>query len=98
MGKRDNVSNSALDDLSGNDYDHNGNLGSEGEKLSAVGKLDRLLTIQEVCKLLQVKKTYVYWLTYQKKIPHIKMQGHLRFRESAIDEWLKSQEVCNADS
>jgi excisionase family DNA binding protein len=67
----------------------------EGEEMSAGTRLDRLLTIQEVCELLRVKKTYVYWLTYQKKIPDIKMQGHLRFRQSAIDEWLDSQEVRN---
>ena len=58
------------------------------------GATDKLLTVQEVCNLLKVKETYVYWLTHQKKIPHIKMQGHLRFRASAIDEWLRSQEVC----
>jgi len=54
---------------------------------------DKLLTVQEVCGLLKVKKTYIYWLTYQKKIPFIKMQGHLRFRKSAIDYWLQSQEI-----
>jgi excisionase family DNA binding protein len=54
---------------------------------------DKLLTVQEVCRLLKVKKTYVYSLTYQKKIPHIKMQGHLQFRRSAIDDWLHSQEI-----
>ena len=56
--------------------------------------IDRLLTIQEVSELLNVKETYIYWLTHQKKIPHIKMQGHLRFRKSVIDEWIASQEVC----
>jgi excisionase family DNA binding protein len=64
--------------------------GTEG----ASAKIDRLLTIQEVCNLLKVKETYVYWLTHQRKIPHIKMQGHLRFRESSINRWLESQEVC----
>ena len=63
--------------------------------MSAETKLDRLLTVRELCELLKVRKTYVYWLTHQKRIPHIKMQGHLRFRQSAIDQWLKSQEVRN---
>ena len=60
--------------------------------------MDRLLTVQEVCELLQVRKTYIYWLTHQKRIPHIKMQGHLRFRQSAIDDWLNLQEIRNADT
>jgi len=56
-------------------------------------KLERLLTVQEISELLKVPKSYVYWLTHQKKIPHLKIQGHLRFRQSHIEEWLKSQEV-----
>lgn len=58
-------------------------------------KLDRLLTVEEVCKLLNVKKSFVYSLTHRKKIPYIKIQKYLRFRESAINEWLKKQEVCD---
>ncbi len=54
---------------------------------------DRLLTVEEVCELLKVSKTYIYWLTHRQKIPYIKMQGHLRFRRSAIDNWLMAQEV-----
>ena len=65
----------------------------EGEKESAP---DRLLTVQDICELLKVPRTYVYWLTHQKKIPYIKMQGHLRFRRSHIDQWLESQDVRNA--
>ena len=57
--------------------------------------IDRLLTVQEISELLKVPKSYVYWLTHQKKIPHLKIQGHLRFRQSHIDEWLDSQEVSN---
>ncbi|MFC1717776.1 helix-turn-helix domain-containing protein [Candidatus Poribacteria bacterium] len=68
----------------------------EGLMMSTETILDRLLTIQEVCELLKVKKTYIYWLTHQRKIPYIKMQGHLRFRQSDIDEWLSSQEVRDA--
>ena len=56
-------------------------------------KIDRLLTVQDISSLLGVKKTYVYNLTYRKKIPHLKIHGHLRFRQSDITEWLQSQEV-----
>lgn len=69
--------------------------GLEGEEVSVEAKIDILLTVQEVCELLKVSRTYIYWLTHQKRIPHIKMQGHLRFRQSAIDDWLRAQEVRN---
>ena len=95
---KDNIRNSNVDSVDKTDYHYHGKPGTEGEEVSAGMKLDRLLTVQEVCELLQVKNTYIYWLTHQKKIPHIKMQGHLRFRQSAIDEWLRLQEVRNAST
>jgi len=61
-------------------------------------KIDRLLTVQEVSELLQVKKSYVYWLTHQRRIPHVKIQGLLRFRQSAIYQWIDSQEVQNVNT
>ena len=74
-------------------YPRNDETGLEGKTILAVEELDELLTVQEVCELLKVSKSYIYWLKYERKIPFIKMQGHLRFRKSAIDEWLRSQEV-----
>lgn len=70
--------------------------GLEGE--GSAGLSDRLMTTQEVCELLRVSKTYIYWLTHQRKIPHIKMQGHLRFRRPEIDEWLRAQEVRSGNT
>ena len=61
--------------------------------VNSAAETGKLLTTQEVCELLKVSKAYVYWLTHQKRIPYIKMQGHLRFRQSDIDEWLMSQKV-----
>jgi excisionase family DNA binding protein len=57
-----------------------------------------LLTLKEVCELLKVSKAYIYSKTSQKKIPHIKMDGLLRFRRSEIDDWLSEQEVRSADT
>jgi excisionase family DNA binding protein len=97
MNKDHNVMRPGLDKPNEISYHNHHEPGTEGEDESAK-ELDRLLTVQEVCELLKVPKTYVYWLTHKKAIPHIKMQGHLRFRESAIDEWLRSQEVHDASS
>lgn len=81
----DEIRDYAIDNVDEIDYDPSG---TEGRAV------DRLLTIQEVCELLKVKKTYVYGLTHKRKIPYIKIQGILRFRQSAIDRWLDSQEVA----
>ena len=89
---------SGIDKLTDTYYHPDEENRSEGVRTSTAEKIDRLLTVQEVCELLNVRKTYVYWLTHRKKIPHIKLQGHLRFRQSAIDEWIKIQEIRNADT
>ncbi len=51
--------------------------------------IDKLLTAQEISELLGVKKSWIYYMTHLKKIPHIKIQGLLRFRRSEIENWLK---------
>lgn len=56
---------------------------------------EKLLTVLDMCELLKVPKSYVYWLTHSKKIPYLKINGHLRFRQSSINEWLELQEVRN---
>jgi excisionase family DNA binding protein len=78
--------------------DHVKDIGYNSDRLEGMKAVDRLLSVRELCELLNVPKTYIYWLTHQKKIPFIKMQGHLRFRRSTIDDWLKEQEVRNGCS
>lgn len=41
-------------------YDRSDMTGTEGE-----ASVDRLLAVKEICELLKVKKTYIYWLTHQ---------------------------------
>jgi excisionase family DNA binding protein len=60
--------------------------------------LDSLLTVGELCQHLNVKQSFIYSLTHQKKIPYVKIGGILRFRKSVIDEWLKTLEVANVSS
>jgi excisionase family DNA binding protein len=99
MDRHTDTKSSGIDKLDEIYYHRHGRTGPEGERVPAERKLDKLLTIQEVCELLQVSKEYIYWLTHQRKIPFIKIQGILRFRKSAIDEWLRAQEVrSNADT
>ena len=83
--------NSTVDMQGRKDY-YSGIPGLEDGKES-VAELKRLLTVQDISSLLRVPKSYVYWLTHQKKIPHMKINGHLRFRQLDIDEWLTDKEI-----
>lgn len=56
-------------------------------------KLDRLLTVEEMCRLLNVKKSFIYTLTHEKKIPYIKIRKFIRFRESEINKWLEERSL-----
>ncbi|MFC1716566.1 helix-turn-helix domain-containing protein [Candidatus Poribacteria bacterium] len=85
------MQSNSIDNSSGNSY-YSGMPGLEDGKES-VAELKRLLTVQDISSLLRVPKSYVYWLTHQKKIPHMKINGHIRFRQSDIDEWLNDKEI-----
>jgi excisionase family DNA binding protein len=53
--------------------------------------MDKLLTINQLSELLQIKKSTIYSWTFSKRIPHIKLYGSLRFREKEISRWIDSQ-------
>ena len=53
--------------------------------------MDKLLTINEVSDILQVKKSTIYSWTFTRKIPFVKINGVVRFREKAINSWIESK-------
>jgi excisionase family DNA binding protein len=52
-----------------------------------------LLTLEQLCSLLQTPKTWVYRQTREKTIPFIKLGKYLRFYRPDINEWIKKQQV-----
>jgi len=54
--------------------------------------MDKLLTIDQVCDLLQVSKSLVYKWVHCQFIPHIKIGSLVRFKESEIIRWIKLRE------
>ena len=50
--------------------------------------MEKLLTIDQVCEILQMKKSTLYAWCHMKKLPHIKVGGSTRFREKDIIKWL----------
>ena len=57
-----------------------------------IGKMQRLLTPEEICELLGIEKSTLYAWTSRHLIPFLKINGILRFRENEITEWLKTKE------
>ncbi len=54
---------------------------------------DELLTVSEIASVLKVPVSWVYERTRRPgcdRIPHIKLGKYLRFRWSAVREWLES--------
>jgi excisionase family DNA binding protein len=54
--------------------------------------MEKLLTISQVSELLQVKKNTLYSWVFTKKIPFLKINGALRFKEKVISNWVDEQE------
>ena len=55
--------------------------------------MDKLLTIEQLAATLQVKKATIYSWTFTRKIPFVKVNGALRFKEKAISNWIDAQEA-----
>jgi excisionase family DNA binding protein len=49
-----------------------------------------LLTPEEVCALLKIKRQRLYEWVHFGRIPYVKIGRFLRFSKSSLDEWLKA--------
>jgi excisionase family DNA binding protein len=55
---------------------------------------DKLLTLKELCQLLNLKPASIYSLVYHQKIPVVKLSSRcLRFRLSDIQSWISAKTV-----
>jgi len=54
--------------------------------------MEQLLTIDEISRLLQVKKSTVYHWTCAGFIPHTKVGRFVRFRASEVEAWLQQRQ------
>lgn len=54
-------------------------------------KQQALLTLQEVCQRLSIKKSHLRSLIFSKKIPTIKIGRLLRFGAEDVENWLNEQ-------
>jgi len=50
--------------------------------------IDPLLTADEVAQLLRMTKAWVYAETRAKRIPHVPLGRYVRYRRSAVLQWI----------
>jgi excisionase family DNA binding protein len=55
--------------------------------------MTRLLTADEVAERLGVTKDWVWAQARAGRIPHVRLGRYRRFREEAIDAWLRELEA-----
>jgi excisionase family DNA binding protein len=59
---------------------------------------DTIFDVQGLAEYLKVSKKWIYERTQLKEIPHIKVDGLLRFRKRDIDKWLNSFNVPSVNT
>jgi excisionase family DNA binding protein len=53
--------------------------------------MDRFLNVEELTQYLRVKRSTIYDWVHKSSIPHYKLGRLVRFRESEVNEWLKTK-------
>lgn len=60
--------------------------------------MEKLLSPQELAEKTGLKVSYLYHLTYHKRIPFLKLGCLVKFRPSDIEKWIAACEVSHAVS
>ncbi len=55
--------------------------------------MNRLIDVKEVARWLGVTETTLYKMTYQRKIPHVKVGRLTKFDPVKLQEWIKAKTV-----
>ncbi len=53
--------------------------------------MEEFLTVEELGRLLKVKKSTIYHWTSAGFVPHVKVGRFIRFRVSDVEQWLRQR-------
>lgn len=59
--------------------------------------MDRLLTAEEVAERLGMRTDWVWAQARAGRIPHVRLGRYRRFRESALEAWLRDLETGGSE-
>lgn len=57
--------------------------------------MDKLLTVENVSEILMISPYTVRAMCRSKELPHIKVGGQYRFRESSIAKYIEENEIIS---
>ena len=60
---------------------------------SAQTRVGEVLRMKDVARYLNCHPSTIYRLVARREIPHFRLGSDLRFRKSAIDDWIDEQNV-----
>jgi excisionase family DNA binding protein len=55
---------------------------------------DELMTPDDVCAILKVTKDWLYDQVQARRMPHVRLGRHLRFRRSEVFEYVRANSVA----
>ncbi|MBU1044535.1 MAG: helix-turn-helix domain-containing protein [Candidatus Omnitrophica bacterium] len=55
--------------------------------------MEKLLTVPQVCELLQVSQALVYKWEYYGFVPYIKLGTKLSFKQSKLERWIEDRQA-----
>jgi excisionase family DNA binding protein len=66
---------------------------TEAKRLPSEGETAMLLRVAEVVKILGISRPTLYNWVAARKIPHLAINGRIRFDEAELRAWLDGQRV-----
>ena len=66
---------------------------AEPDVFEYLKQADRLLTTQDLARLLSIHPKTIYAYVRRRRIPHYKIEANVRFRGPEIAEWLRRRAV-----
>jgi len=70
---------------------------AEPDVFDYLKQADRLLTTQDLARLLSIHPKSIYAYVRRRRIPHYKIEANVRFRGTEIAEWLRRRAVGNRE-
>lgn len=62
-------------------------------KMPETTSTKKILTVEDICKLLGMKRSTVYNQTHLAKIPHYKANGRVYFDAEEINNWIHTNKI-----